>query len=174
MKKIISFLFALVLINLSVMGSNCFSQENEILPAHIDDDADMGIEGRDFTQAAQEGSILPAEVVVDKVKETQASDHGKVVAQAKPSYTQANNTICPVSKHHLDQSDYVEYVYKDLIYNLCSKECLIEFKKNPEQYISQFSALEVKAELEVDDTGLTLDDSKISHLIDEEQDVDEE
>lgn len=56
------------------------------------------------------------------------------------------NKICPVSDERLITSEVIKYEYKGIVYNVCCKMCLKDFKKNPEKYIKKLKAQKEEAE----------------------------
>ena len=47
------------------------------------------------------------------------------------------NKFCPVSGDRIDERNKVTYEYKGKVYNLCSPDCVEEFKKDPEKYLEK-------------------------------------
>lgn len=61
------------------------------------------------------------------------------------------NTICPVSGEEIKEDEVIKYEYDGVIYNLCCKICLKDFKKDPEKYIKKLEAQREAAEkIEID------------------------
>jgi YHS domain-containing protein len=47
------------------------------------------------------------------------------------------NRICPVTGEKITKKTEVTYEYKGEIYSFCCRECIDEFKKDPEKYIGK-------------------------------------
>ncbi|MCQ9205877.1 MAG: TRASH domain-containing protein [Omnitrophica bacterium] len=56
------------------------------------------------------------------------------------------NKICPVSNERLIAGEVIKYEYRGVVYNVCCKMCLKDFKKNPEKYIKKLKAQKEEAE----------------------------
>lgn len=53
--------------------------------------------------------------------------------------TDVHNTVCPVSGDKVEDSKIVE-TYEGKSYHLCCKDCIKDFKGNPDKYASAVSA----------------------------------
>lgn len=47
-----------------------------------------------------------------------------------------NNKLCPVSNEMIKEKAF-KYEYKGVVYNLCCKMCIKDFKRDPENYIQK-------------------------------------
>jgi YHS domain-containing protein len=66
-------------------------------------------------------------------------DHDEATGQAGSTETANKVELCPVSGEKIEQQGQYAYEYKGKVYNFCCSNCLEEFKKNPEKYISHMS-----------------------------------